>query len=76
MLGNEKRIAIIKALAEKPLFVREIQRKTKMKQAECSSSLLLLKAAGLVKSTRTGTSISYELADYKLIDLVDYAEKI
>lgn len=73
-LGNEKRIAIIKALDERPLFVNQIQEATKMKQAECSQILIQLKAAGLLISDKRGTSVLYCLTDRKPLELIKLAE--
>lgn len=73
-LGNDKRIAIIKALDEKPLFVNQIQAATNMRQAECSQVLIQLKAAGILISDKRGTSVLYCLADRKPLELIKLAE--
>lgn len=75
-LGNERRIAIIKALAEKPLFVHEIMRKTKMKQADCSQVLSKLRLAGMLECTKTGTLVSYKLADLAVLNVIKLVEEI
>jgi DNA-binding transcriptional ArsR family regulator len=76
MISNPKRVAIIKALENEPLFVGEIYKKTGMKQAICSQMLIQLKQAGILKSEKTGTKILYQLADQMIINLIVIGETI
>ena len=58
-LGSSTRFTLMVRLAERPYSVNELAAATGMKQANVSQQLGILKRAGLVRSTRTGTTVTY-----------------
>ena len=63
LLGNESRLQIMLLLAEREHTVSELVAVTGMSQPLISQHLRGLREGGLVKTTRSGKSISYKVAD-------------
>lgn len=75
-LSNSKRIEILKLLSEKEMIVTELIKRMKIRKANVSQHLALLRYTGLVKSQRIGQNIHYRLADSKAVNLVKAIQKI
>ena len=65
------RILILYALKEQPHNVTELTNTLGVPQPTTSRHLKVLRDHGLVRTTRHGVSIRYELADGRLIDALD-----
>jgi DNA-binding transcriptional ArsR family regulator len=67
------RLALLQALQEKPLTVSQLMETCGLRQANVSRHLALLHELKLVKRTRVGTTVVYEIADplvFSLCELV------
>ncbi len=72
-LSEANRLSLLQALYNGPLTVSQLMQACSMKQANVSKHLAVLHDAHLVKRTREGTSVRYEIADplvFALCDLV------
>lgn len=65
------RILILYALNEQPHNVTELTNELGIRQPAASRHLKVLRDHGLVKTTRQGVSIRYELADCRLIEALN-----
>ena len=63
VFGDSTRIRILYALMEGSLCVTDLASALEMNQSAVSHQLKILKQSKLVKSTRAGKTILYELAD-------------
>lgn len=70
-LADPRRILILYLLANSPLTVNELAALVEISQPAASRHLKILRAAGLVIATRQGASVSYSLADMRLIQALD-----
>jgi len=74
-LASEVRLAVVAELANAPRCVHELQAALRGQDREISQPLLsqhlkVLRDAGLVTTTRTGTEITYRLADARVVRVV------
>ena len=72
-LSEASRLSLLQALYNGPLTVSQLMQACSMKQANVSKHLAVLHGARLVKRTRYGTSVRYEIADplvFSLCELV------
>ncbi len=65
------RILILYALNGQPCTVTELTQRLDANQPKVSRHLKVLRDLGLVRTTRQGVSITYELADCRLIEALD-----
>ena len=65
------RILILYALNDQPYNVNELTHRLCATQTKISRHLKVLRDLGLVRTTRQGVSITYELADCHLIEALD-----
>ena len=65
------RILILYSLNEQPHNVTELTTELGISQSKTSRHLKVLRDHGLVRTTRQGVSITYELADVRLIEALD-----
>ena len=65
------RILILYALNEHPHNVTELTTELGIPQSKTSRHLKVLRDHGLVRTTRQGVTITYELADVRLIEALD-----
>ena len=65
------RILILYALNERPHNVTELTQQLDTSQSKTSRHLKILRDLGLVHAERQGTTITYELADCRLIEVLD-----
>ena len=61
-MSHPVRLQILEILADKPACVCDLIARTRRRQAYISQHLMLLRQTGMVKSTRLGLNIQYELA--------------
>jgi DNA-binding transcriptional ArsR family regulator len=65
------RILILYALNERPYNVTELTYQLSANQPKVSRHLKVLRDLGMVRTTRQGTTVTYELADCRLIEVLD-----
>jgi DNA-binding transcriptional ArsR family regulator len=68
---DSTRILILYALNGHPSTVTELTNKLGTTQPKTSRHLKVLRDLGLVRTTRRGASVTYELADCRLIEALD-----
>lgn len=68
---DSTRILILYALNEHPRNVTELTQQLGSSQPKISRHLKVLRDLGLVHTTRQGATITYELADVRLIEVLD-----
>lgn len=61
-MSHPVRLQILEILAQGPVCVCDLIARTRQRQAYISQHLMLLRQTGMVKSTRMGINIQYELA--------------
>jgi DNA-binding transcriptional ArsR family regulator len=71
VLGDPVRLRILNCLREGPLCVNEIHQTCRLKQANTSKHLRVLREAGVVKAKRAGTSVIYEVSEPLVLQLCD-----
>lgn len=67
--ASPRRLELVDLLAQAPRTVEELARASGQSTANASQHLQGLHGAGLVKRTREGTSVRYELADDQVLSL-------
>ena len=70
-LSDPTRILILYALQSRPANVTELTQEVGTSQPTASRHLKVLRDRGLVRTTRQGTTVQYELADTRLIQALD-----
>ena len=70
-LSDPTRILILYALQPGPANVTELTQEVGTSQPTASRHLKVLRDRGLVRTTRQGTTVQYELADTRLIQALD-----
>ncbi len=70
------RILILYALNERPHNVTELTQQFDSTQPKMSRHLKVLRDLGLVHTARQGTTITYELADGRLIEALDILRRV
>ena len=70
-LSDPTRLLIIYALADGPHNVTELATELELIQPTTSRHLKVLRDRGLVHTVREGTSVTYHLADRRLIQALD-----
>lgn len=71
VLGDPARLRILQSLRDGPLSVGEIHRACRLKQANTSKHLRVLREARVVAPRRAGTTVRYEIAEPLVFDLCD-----
>jgi DNA-binding transcriptional ArsR family regulator len=69
--ADPTRILILYALSEGPRNVTELTKELGTTQSTTSRHLKILRDRGLVRTTRDGVNIIYDLADRRLIEALD-----
>lgn len=69
-LASPRRIELVELLAQGPRTVEALARLTDMSLANASQHLQVLRAAGLLESTRAGLFVTYRLADPAVAQLL------
>ncbi len=75
VFGDSTRIRILYALMNGPLCVSDLASELEMNQSAVSHQLKILKQNKLVKNTREGKSILYELADEHVKDILEIGQE-
>jgi len=70
------RILILYELNKRPCNVTELTQQLDTNQPKISRHLKVLRDLGLVKTTRQGLCITYELADRRLIDTLEILREV
>ncbi|MBI3175945.1 MAG: winged helix-turn-helix transcriptional regulator [Chloroflexi bacterium] len=70
-LSDPTRILLLYALSEEPRNVTELTTELGIPQPTTSRHLKILRDRGLVQTTRQGTTVTYSLADKRLIQALD-----
>jgi DNA-binding transcriptional ArsR family regulator len=68
-LADPTRLAILHSLQEGPMCVKDITEVIAARQANVSKHLGILRQAGLVRSSRNGAEVHYEVADPTALDI-------
>ena len=68
---SPKRLEILNLLKDKELSVGELVKLARMRQANLSQHLSILREKGIVKTRREGTTIYYSLANPKISKAFD-----
>lgn len=70
-LSDPTRILMLYALSEGPRNVTELSKELGLSQPTASRQLKVLRERGLVQTTRQGTTVTYHLADARLVQALD-----
>ncbi len=73
---SPKRLEILNLLRDKELSVGELTKLAKIRQANLSQHLSILREKGIVKTRRESTTIYYSLANPKIIKAFDIMREI
>lgn len=76
VLGNAKRVAIIRLLHEDELSVDEIAKRLGISKSNISQHLMHLRYARLVKTKKEGTNVYYRVANEHIGKLSDAIDKV
>ena len=74
-LGDTSRLRTLAALRDGPLSVGDVVARTGLSQPNASMHLKCLGECGLVTWTRDGRFVHYEIADKRVITLLDQGEE-
>ncbi len=75
-LADPKRLLIIQALRNGPRTVTELTEELALPQANVSQHLAVLRQKGLVKSSRDGHWVYYELSSKKIVEAMDLLREV
>lgn len=75
-LSDPTRILILYALGDEPRNVTYLTNELGSSQPTVSRHLKVLRERGLVQTTRQGTSITYQLADKRLLEALDILRSV
>jgi DNA-binding transcriptional ArsR family regulator len=75
-LADSSRLAVLEALRDGPLSVGEVVRRTRLTQPNASMHLGCLAECGLVIRERDGKFVRYEIADKRVVKLLDQVEEL
>jgi ArsR family transcriptional regulator len=76
LLSQPSRLLILLAIGEENACVCHLEAVLGMRQAYISQQLMLLRAAGVVKTERSGRHIFYSLADPRWLALIRQAAEL
>ena len=75
-LADLSRLRVLEVLRDGPLSAGEIAVRAKLSQPNASMHLACLAECGLVRWDRQGKFMNYELADKRVLKLLDQAEEL
>jgi ArsR family transcriptional regulator len=75
-LADPTRLLLLYALSDQPRNVSDLTQELKVPQPTVSRHLKVLREGGLVKATRQGASVLYELSDHRVIDALDILRSV
>lgn len=70
-IGEPRRLQIIYALHNRPMYVTEIASELDIPQPTVSRHLGVLRQRGLVSTERDGAAMVYKLTDTRIIDIIE-----
>ncbi|WP_367133905.1 MULTISPECIES: ArsR/SmtB family transcription factor [Streptomyces] len=76
MLGHPVRIRALELLQDGPKPVRDLLAAIEVEPSALSQQLAVLRRSGIVTSTRTGSTVVYELAGGDVAELMSAARRI
>ncbi|MFH8789275.1 ArsR/SmtB family transcription factor [Streptomyces roseoverticillatus] len=76
MLGHPVRIRVLELLQDGPMPVRDLLAAIEVEPSGLSQQLAVLRRSGIVTSTRTGSTVVYELAGGDVAELMRAARRI
>ncbi|MFH8789282.1 ArsR/SmtB family transcription factor [Streptomyces roseoverticillatus] len=76
MLGHPVRIRVLELLQDGPTPVRDLLAAIEIEPSSLSQQLSVLRRSGIVTSTRTGSTVVYELAGGDVAELMRAARRI
>ena len=75
-LSDLSRLRVLDALRDRPLRAGEVVERTRLGQSNASMHLRCLAECGLVTWDRRGKFMHYEIADKRVMKLLDQAEEL
>ena len=75
-LGDLSRLRVLEALRDGPLSAGDVAVRARLSQSNASMHLACLAECGLVRWERDGKFMNYELADKRVLKLLDHAEDL
>lgn len=75
-LADSTRLLLLYALSDQPRNVSDLTQELNVPQPTVSRHLKVLREGGLVKATRQGASVQYELTDHRVIDALDILRSV
>ncbi|MGA2503397.1 MAG: metalloregulator ArsR/SmtB family transcription factor [Anaerolineales bacterium] len=75
-LADPTRLLLLYALSDQPRNVSDLTQELKVPQPTVSRHLKVLREGGLVKATRQGATVQYELTDHRVIDALDILRSV
>ncbi|HLB64189.1 MAG TPA: metalloregulator ArsR/SmtB family transcription factor [Anaerolineales bacterium] len=75
-VGDPRRIQILYALQARPHNVSELAEELGVPQSTVSRHLTVLRQSSLVLTQRSGTSITYSLADAGIVEVLDRMRRV
>lgn len=75
-IGDPRRLQIIYALKEEPMYVTQLADALDMPQSTVSRHLAVLRDRNIVLTERDGAAVCYSLADPRLTDAIDLMRQI
>ena len=75
-LADPTRLILLYALSDQSCNVSELTQKLELSQPTISRHLKVLREGGLVRGTRQGMTVRYELADQRVIQALDLLRSV
>lgn len=76
VLANENRLMILCSLMEQPMTVGKISEKVpSITQSALSQHLSLMKAHGILDSSKSGMNITYRITDHRVDEVINVLKK-
>ena len=75
-LADPTRLLLLYALSDQPRNVSDLTQELNVPQPTVSRHLKVLREGGLVKATRQGASVQYELTDHRVIEALDILRSV
>jgi DNA-binding transcriptional ArsR family regulator len=75
-LGDLSRLRVLEALRDGPLTAGDVAVRARLSQSNASMHLACLAECGLVRWERDGKFMNYEIADKRVVKLLDHAEDL
>ena len=76
VLGNKNRLRIVIGLKENKCNVNDIAGKLQIPQSTTSQHLSVLRAHGVIRGSKDGTTICYQVVNKLVLDVIKSLEKL